>query len=129
MNRIHIDQCPICGNTEKSIALTCKDHYATGENFDIYRCNSCQFMFTQDFPCEAEIGRYYDTKDYISHSNTNKGLVNKIYHRVRKHMMHKKAMLQNQSLFYYKHKILEQQLMIPQWCRLKSISSLPCLFF
>lgn len=93
MNRIHIDQCPICGNTEKSIALACKDHYATGENFDIYRCNSCQFMFTQDFPCEAEIGRYYDTKDYISHSNTNKGLVNKVYHRVRKHMMHKKAML------------------------------------
>lgn len=93
MERIHIEQCPVCGKTEKSLALACTDYYATNEKFDIYRCDSCQFLFTQDFPADAEIGRYYDTKEYISHSNTDKGLVNKIYHMVRQRMMHKKAEL------------------------------------
>lgn len=93
MNHIHIEQCPICGKIEKSLAFACKDYYATGESFDIYRCKSCNFLFTQDFPAEAEIGKYYDTKEYISHSNTDKGIVNKIYHMVRKRMMQKKAAL------------------------------------
>jgi 2-polyprenyl-3-methyl-5-hydroxy-6-metoxy-1,4-benzoquinol methylase len=93
MEQTHIEKCPICGNIEKKKIFTCTDHYATGEVFDLFSCNSCGFMFTQDFPVEAEIGRYYDTKDYISHSDTNEGFVNKIYHIVRKRMLRKKALL------------------------------------
>jgi SAM-dependent methyltransferase len=91
MERVHIDNCPVCGKTKKELAYTCVDHYATQETFDIFQCEACKFLFTQDFPADHEIGRYYDTKDYISHSNTDKGLVNKVYHRVRKRMMKKKA--------------------------------------
>ena len=49
-------------------ALTCVDHYASGELFHLCRCRDCGFLFTQDFPVEAEIGRYYETPDYISHT-------------------------------------------------------------
>jgi 2-polyprenyl-3-methyl-5-hydroxy-6-metoxy-1,4-benzoquinol methylase len=91
MEYIHIDTCPVCGNSHSELANTCIDHYATGEKFDIFRCTNCGFLFTQDFPSENNIGRYYDTKDYISHSDTNKGIVNKLYHVVRKRMMKKKA--------------------------------------
>lgn len=73
--------------------MTCTDHYATGENFDVYMCDSCGFIFTQNAPCEAEIGRYYDSPDYISHSNTHKGLMNKVYHWVRQYMLISKAHL------------------------------------
>jgi len=91
MEYIHIDKCPVCGHNHLELANTCIDHYATGEKFEIFRCASCGFLFTQNFPSENNIGRYYDTKEYISHSDTNKGIVNKLYHVVRNHMMKKKA--------------------------------------
>ena len=52
-----------------------------------------RFIFTQDFPVEAEIGRYYETPDYISHSDTKKGAMNSVYHRVRSYMLKRKARL------------------------------------
>ena len=68
-------------------ALTCVDHYASGEMFHLCRCRDCGFLFTQDFPVEAEIGRYYETPDYISHTDTRKGAMNSVYHWVRNYML------------------------------------------
>ena len=56
-------------------------------------CPDCGFVFTQGVPDEKEIGRYYDSPDYISHSNTDKGFINKIYHIVRSVMLRKKVKL------------------------------------
>ena len=36
---------------------------------------------------EAEIGKYYETPDYISHTDTRKGAMNNIYHYVRSYML------------------------------------------
>ncbi len=83
----------MCGGTQLERALTCVDHYATGEMFHLCRCAKCGFLFTQDFPAEAEIGRYYETPDYISHSDTKKGIVNRAYHYVRRYMLKRKARL------------------------------------
>ena len=41
------------------------------------------FLFTQHVPDESEIGRYYESPDYISHTDTRKGLANRLYHYVR----------------------------------------------
>ncbi len=90
---VHIEKCPICGATKKGLMFAAKDHYATGEMFEVFRCEACGFIFTQDFPDENDIVRYYDTPDYVSHSNTQKGIVNRIYHLVRKTMLHRKAAL------------------------------------
>ncbi len=68
-----------------------KDHFTSGEFFTIGDCQTCGFRFTQDFPSEQEIGRYYETPEYVSHSDTSKGIVNKLYHIVRKHMLNRKA--------------------------------------
>ena len=54
-------------------AITCTDHYASGEQFNLVRCDDCGFIFTQGAPVEAEIGRYYETPDYISHTDIRKG--------------------------------------------------------
>ena len=74
-------------------AITCTDHYASGEQFNLVRCDDCGFIFTQGAPVEAEIGRYYETPDYISHTDTRKGLMNRVYHEVRKYMLSRKAKL------------------------------------
>jgi 2-polyprenyl-3-methyl-5-hydroxy-6-metoxy-1,4-benzoquinol methylase len=47
--------------------------------------------FTQDVPDEESIGRYYQSAEYISHSNTNKGLINKLYQRVRNYTLNQKS--------------------------------------
>ena len=93
MNILQINTCPLCGGHQFKHSLTCKDHYASGETFELIKCAHCGFICTQGVPVEAEIGRYYETPDYISHSDTQKGLMNKVYHWVRHYMLQKKASL------------------------------------
>ena len=91
MNILKIDTCPLCGGQQLEHALTCTDHYASGERFEVVKCVHCGFLLTQNAPVEAEIGKYYETLEYISHSNTKKGLMNKVYHWVRRYMLSRKA--------------------------------------
>ena len=68
--------CPVCGGTHLKRVMTCTDFYASGEQFELYSCEDCGFTFTQGVPVEAEIGKYYETPDYISHTDTRKGAMN-----------------------------------------------------
>lgn len=97
MDRLKIDTCPLCGGQQLEHALTCTDYYASGETFEVVRCVHCGFLMTQNAPVEAEIGRYYETPDYISHSDTRKGLMNSLYHVVRRVMLGRKAARVNRA--------------------------------
>ena len=94
---VTIEKCPLCGGKRLERSVTCVDHFASGEMFHLYTCADCGFLFTQDVPAEEEIGRYYETPNYISHSDTHSGIVNRLYHRVRKYMLGRKARLVQQS--------------------------------
>ena len=89
--------CPLCDSKNIAGFLKAKDHLLTKEEFGIWKCSSCGFIFTQGIPVSEEIGRYYQSQDYISHSDTRKGLMNRIYHvsrslmLMKKHCMVKKA--------------------------------------
>jgi len=90
---LKINTCPLCGGHQLEHALTCTDYYASGEKFEVTRCVHCGFLMTQGVPVEAKIGKYYETPDYISHSDTQKGLMNRVYHWVRRYMLARKASL------------------------------------
>jgi SAM-dependent methyltransferase/rubredoxin len=91
MNRINQSKCPVCGSGELNEFMKNYDFSITREDFDLYKCASCGFILTQDAPDEATIGKYYKSDVYISHSDTNKGFVAKLYHIVRAIMLDKKA--------------------------------------
>ena len=93
MDILNIHICPLCGGQQLEHALTCTDHYASGEQFEVICCVHCGFLMTQGVPVEAEIGKYYETPDYISHSDTQQGLMNRVYHWVRQYMLSRKATL------------------------------------
>ena len=93
MEKLSINACPVCGSTHLKRVMTCTDFYASGEQFELYSCEDCGFIFTQGVPVEAEIGKYYETPDYISHTDTRKGAMNRIYHYVRSYMLGRKARL------------------------------------
>ena len=90
---IHHTSCPLCGSSGIHKVLTAKDHTVSGESFDIWECDECGGRFTQDIPDADTIGRYYKSDNYISHSNTREGLVNKLYHRVRNITLEQKRKL------------------------------------
>jgi len=77
------DACPVCEHTEFETHLQLKDWMITQESFTIHKCSACGFHFTNPIPSEDTIGTYYKSEDYVSHSSTNKGLVNKLYNVVR----------------------------------------------
>src|SRR6476661_3672732 len=93
MSKVHYTQCPVCGSSDIHPLLTAKDHSVSGEEFVIWQCQSCTLRFTQDVPDESSISPYYQSLDYISHSNTNKGLLNKLYQAVRKFTLSQKSAL------------------------------------
>ena len=93
MEKLSINACPVCGGAHLKRVMTCTDFYASGEQFELYSCEDCGFTFTQGVPVEAEIGKYYETPDYISHTDTRKGAMNSVYHYVRSYMLGRKARL------------------------------------
>lgn len=93
MSKVHYTHCPVCSSTFINPLLTVKDHSVSKEEFVIWQCSNCSLRFTQDVPDETAIGPYYQSPDYISHSNTDKGLLNKIYKRVRNFTLQEKASL------------------------------------
>lgn len=87
---VHHKMCPLCSSEKISLHFRCTDHFISKKEFDIYKCSVCGFEFTRDCPAETEIGRYYESDDYISHSDTSKGIANKIYRLARTFMLIRK---------------------------------------
>jgi 2-polyprenyl-3-methyl-5-hydroxy-6-metoxy-1,4-benzoquinol methylase len=85
--------CPICKNNSFKDFITCKDYTVSGESFTIVSCTSCKFKFTNPIPDIQDLGNYYKSEDYISHSNTKRGIISKLYHIVRSYTLKEKVKL------------------------------------
>jgi 2-polyprenyl-3-methyl-5-hydroxy-6-metoxy-1,4-benzoquinol methylase len=85
--------CPACGSTQIQKILTAKDHTVSHQQFEIWECSQCTLRFTQNVPSAEAIGPYYQSENYISHSDTKQGLVNRLYHIVRRRTLKSKQKL------------------------------------
>ena len=93
---IHYEACPFCHSGSIQQKFVVKDHSVSGESFTIFECRQCHGAFTQDVPAQEDIGRYYASENYISHSDTQEGFINKAYHLVRsKTLLQKKNLIQS----------------------------------
>jgi 2-polyprenyl-3-methyl-5-hydroxy-6-metoxy-1,4-benzoquinol methylase len=90
---ITYQKCLCCGSIAVDKAVDCIDYTVSNKSFEVWQCANCTFRFTQQVPDAAHIGVYYQSENYISHSDTQKGLVNTLYHRVRKFTLKTKAAL------------------------------------
>jgi len=82
-----LTNCPVCAANTFDAYLTCKDYTVSGEEFRIVNCTNCGFKFTNPRPEEEKLGAYYKSEEYVSHSNTNKGIINKLYKIVRSYTL------------------------------------------
>lgn len=83
--------CPACGQATLAISLEVTDHSVSKESFRILACPACGLRRTDPQPPAGAIGRYYASQDYVSHSDTRAGLVNRMYHLARRFMLGRKA--------------------------------------
>lgn len=97
MNSIHRTHCPACASSHIGQVLSAEDYTVSHESFQIWECSECLLRFTQMVPAPELIGKYYQSDDYISHTDTNKGIVNKLYHAVRRITLRRKCRLVQQQ--------------------------------
>jgi len=87
---VHYDKCPLCLSENTGSYLSVKDHFLSKEEFEIFRCSSCGFIFTQDHPDENSISDYYKSEDYLSHNDRTGSLSALLYRIVRSLMLKRK---------------------------------------
>lgn len=93
-----LTQCPLCQGGHSHVILKVKDHSVSQETFQIMQCNTCNFQYTNPRPDEKEIEKYYESSDYISHTDEGNNLVNSIYKMARKYTIRLKYNLVNDCL-------------------------------
>ncbi|OXB01235.1 methyltransferase [Flavobacterium oncorhynchi] len=63
--------------------LTVKDHSVSKEIFDLYYDENLDMLITSPQPDLENLGRYYESEDYISHTDNKRSLFEKAYHFVK----------------------------------------------
>ena len=89
MNEL-LQQCPLCGSKQFEFFKEIPDHFLSKENFTLVKCADCGFVFIQNRPDKNSIDAYYESSEYISHTDSDKDLVAKIYQFVRRWNVAKK---------------------------------------
>lgn len=85
-----LKKCPVCNHEKFDLFKTCIDYTVSKESFAIVNCLNCGFKLLNPRPSANELGKYYESDDYVSHSNSKKGIINKIYHFVKFRAIRKK---------------------------------------
>ena len=75
---IHYTGCPVCNSELIQEQLSVKDYTVSQKQFSVWHCKACTVRFTQDVPAQDAIGKYYASDNYISHTDTKKGLINSL---------------------------------------------------
>lgn len=76
---ISVNECPICGNNSWNKHTSCLDHTVSHETFEIQRCISCSLLATNPRPSNDTLSKYYESKEYISHTDSASSFIDRIY--------------------------------------------------
>ena len=69
--------------TKNQHFISVKDHSVSKENFDLYRDATLDLLITYPQPKDQELSKYYESDDYISHTDGKRSLFEKAYHFVK----------------------------------------------
>jgi len=63
--------------------LTVKDHSVSKETFKLYHDKEIDLVYTHPQPSEQNLPSYYESEDYISHTDGKRSLFEKVYHFIK----------------------------------------------
>ena len=69
--------------SNKKHFLTLKDYSVSKETFDLYHDETLDMLITFPQPSLDNLGKYYESEDYISHTDNQRSLFEKLYHFIK----------------------------------------------
>ncbi len=87
-----LDNSPIFDTPLKPY-LSCRDYTVSKQEFSIQRDEKTDLLVTSPRPEDQDLGTYYESEDYISHSDAKKSLFDRIYQFVRNYTLKRKIKL------------------------------------
>jgi 2-polyprenyl-3-methyl-5-hydroxy-6-metoxy-1,4-benzoquinol methylase len=69
--------------SNKKHFLTVKDYSVSKETFELYHDEELDMLITSPQPSLENLGKYYESVDYISHTDSKRSLFEKAYHFVK----------------------------------------------
>lgn len=100
-----LEECPACKFTNFANYKICQDHTVSQESFALVACQNCGLVFTNPRPNPAAISKYYESQNYISHTNKSNNIINLAYKIVRQYTLSQKLDLIKQ--YSRKQRILD----------------------
>lgn len=82
--------------SNKKHFLTVKDYSVSKEIFDLYYDEKLDMLITHPQPSIENLGKYYESVDYISHTDSKRSLFEKAYHFVKNIALKNKLNLINE---------------------------------
>lgn len=73
--------------------IRAKDFLVTGESFNLLLDEEREMLITSPKPDDEDLGRYYESENYISHTDSETGLMANVYQRVKKYSLNLKCRL------------------------------------
>ncbi len=80
---------------EKDVYLRVKDHSVSGEKFDLIFDKSLDLLATTPQPSEKELPKYYESEDYISHTDGKRNWFENLYQIIKSIALKRKLKLIN----------------------------------
>ena len=92
--------------SNKKHFLSVVDYSVSKETFDLYYDENLDMLITHPQPSLENLGKYYESEDYISHTDNKRSLFEKLYHFIKSIALKNKLNLIN-SLQIQKGKLLD----------------------
>lgn len=83
---------------DNQVYLRVKDHSVSNEEFDLVFDSTLDLLHTQPQPSEKDLPRYYQSEDYISHTDAKRNWFEKLYHFIKSIALKRKLKLVNTQL-------------------------------
>ena len=78
-----------------SVYLNVKDHSVSGEEFQLLYNEELDMLHTHPQPSEVELPKYYQSEDYISHTDAKRNLFERVYQFIKSIALKRKLKLIN----------------------------------
>lgn len=79
----------------QNVYIKVQDHSVSKENFELLLDSDLELLKTHPQPALDSLGKYYESEDYISHTDAKRSLFEKVYHLVKSYSLLKKVALLN----------------------------------
>ena len=75
----------------QKIYLTCEDYTVSHKKFNLLINAEFEMLETFPQPKLEELSSYYESSDYISHTDSKTSIIDKVYHLVKLYTIQKKS--------------------------------------